>query len=89
MLGRQASIMARVQRLLGDAGYEVVPTLTDQAAMDALSTSIDAVIIGGGVEPSSRASLAAEAARRGVPVLAHSGGPNGLLEALGRLVPAP
>lgn len=79
--------MERVKGLLSGAGYEVVPTLTDEAALAALAGSIDAVIIGGGVEPSSRASLTAEASRRGVPVLAHSGGPQGLVEALGQLLP--
>lgn len=44
----------------------------------------DALAVGGGVEPASRAALIApfEAAWPGRPIIEHSGGPHGLLDRL-------
>jgi TPP-dependent trihydroxycyclohexane-1,2-dione (THcHDO) dehydratase len=89
VLGRHEGIMAKVVRLLGDEGFDVTPTLTDEAALQVLeSGAVDAFIIGGGVEVASRPALRELAQRQGVPIVEHAGGPAGLVEALRRMVAA-
>lgn len=85
VVGRRPDIMLKVQRLLESAGYLHEGALTDAAAMELMKTStFDALLLGGGVEDASRASLgkAFAAAQPGRPVVEHFGGPDGLLENL-------
>lgn len=83
VVGRHPTIMTRVRALLESAGYETLGTLTDEEALRALQSSpCDALLLGGGVETSSRAALseAFRAAKPGRPVIEHFGGPDGLLD---------
>ncbi len=85
VLGRHASMMERVEALLVGAGYVPVGILTDEAAHDAiLARLFDAFVIGGGVEPASRAALksAFAASQPHRPIVEHFGGAHGLVEHL-------
>jgi predicted TIM-barrel fold metal-dependent hydrolase len=85
VLGRHEGLMAKVERLLGAQGFEVVPALRDEDALRLLSAgAVQALIIGGGVEADARPPLLALAARLGIPVVQHTGGPVGLVDALSR-----
>jgi DNA-binding NtrC family response regulator len=90
VVGRHPAIMVKVQALIESAGYTHLGALTDEEAIALMrSAAPDALLLGGGVEPESRATLSAafEAARPGCPVIEHSGGPRGLLERLGERWP--
>jgi PleD family two-component response regulator len=90
VVGRSTTIMERVHGLLESAGYTPIEALTDDAALALMTTMApDALLIGGGVEGTSRRALAAAfaAARPGRPVIEHFGGPTGLLEAMARALP--
>ena len=80
VVGRSAEIMRRVVALLTGAGYEPIGHLEDAGALAALGDA-DVLVIGGGVEEPSRSRLrtAFRAARPGLPVIEHVGGPQGLL----------
>lgn len=86
IVGRHPEIMARVEALLSSAGYLPVGALTDAQALAHVAAepaaAPDALLLGGGVEPPSRAALAAafRAAWPGRPVIEHVGGPHGLLD---------
>lgn len=83
VVGRNPEIMGRVRSLLDSGGYAHLGALTDEDAIQAIVTgSPDALLIGGGVEPASRAALidAFQRHRPGRPVIEHAGGPWGLLE---------
>jgi CheY-like chemotaxis protein len=83
VVGRHPEIMLRVKGLLESAGHAPLGALTDGEAMSLIHSSApDALLLGGGVEPASRAALAEafREARPGRPVIEHSGGPQGLLE---------
>lgn len=83
VVGRHASIMTKVESLLAAAGLACVAALTDDEALAAIEQeALDALLLGGGVEPSSRARLAAafERMRPGRPVIEHYGGAHGLVE---------
>jgi hypothetical protein len=84
--------MLRAKAILESAGYEHLGALTDSEAIALMnSASPDALLLGGGVEPASRAELAAafRSARLGCPVIEHSGGPRGLLEHVQRTLGSP
>lgn len=75
--------MAKVESLLAAAGFACVAALTDDQALVAMEKEpLDALLLGGGVEPSSRTrlSVAFERVRPGHPVIEHFGGPHGLVE---------
>lgn len=86
VLGRHAQMMQRVVSLLGEHGAVVVEALTDEAALEAMAkeSALDAFLIGGGVEASSRPALKEAFARQhpGRPLVEHFGGPQGLVERL-------
>ncbi len=85
VVGRHPEIMARVEALLASAGYRHLGALTDDQALAAIAREApDALLLGGGVEPASRATVSAafRAAWPGRPVIEHVGGPHGLLEHL-------
>lgn len=88
VVGRHASILARVTALLEGAGYAVGGALTDEDAMRLMASDYDALLIGGGVEADSRRTLrdAFAAARPGRPVIEHYGGPDGLLDHVNRVL---
>jgi DNA-binding response OmpR family regulator len=86
-VGRSPEILARVKSLLESAGYVHFGALTDERAVASMAEEApDVLVIGGGVEPASREALreAFRAARPGRPVIEHSGGPHGLLDAVKR-----
>lgn len=86
-VGRSPDILARVKALLESAGYSHIGALTDERAVALMAEEApDALVIGGGVEQTSREALRAafHAARPGRPVIEHSGGPHGLLDAVKR-----
>lgn len=56
VIGRHETILEKVVNLLEQTDYHAIGTLTDAAALQAFKEqTIDAVIIGGGVEMESRA----------------------------------
>lgn len=85
VIGRSPQIMTKVKTLLNTAGFVHLGALTDEEALEAMSVAApDALVVGGGVEPASRAALIAAfaAAWPGRPIIEHSGGPYGLLDRL-------
>lgn len=89
VVGRHEERMAAVKALLDGAGYAHVGALTDERAVVLMQSDLpDAIVIGGGVEPPSRAALKAAFAehRRGRPIIEHAGGPSGVLEEIGRVL---
>ncbi|MBS2013606.1 MAG: hypothetical protein JST00_12000 [Deltaproteobacteria bacterium] len=83
VVGRHPEIMARVRALLEGAGFRTVSALTDDEAIRQMrEASPGALLLGGGVEETSRAQLA-ETFRAALPgriVITHFGGPHGLVE---------
>ncbi|OSZ79051.1 hypothetical protein CAP35_12615 [Chitinophagaceae bacterium IBVUCB1] len=76
-------MMASVINMLNSNGYDAIGATTDADAINQFNTTLpDAVIIGGGVEPASRAMFHQQFAdiKKGVPIIdAH---PHTLLQAL-------
>lgn len=90
VVGRQPEIMLKVKALLESAGYVPLGALVDGEAIELMkSADIDALLIGGGVEANSRASLiqAFKVAKPGRPIIEHFGGPHGLLDSVRRNLP--
>ncbi|MFN8277083.1 MAG: hypothetical protein U0T84_06350 [Chitinophagales bacterium] len=55
IVGRHANMLDRIVAQVEQAGYWAIGTTTNEGALDAVkSHPIDAVIIGGGVDPDSR-----------------------------------
>lgn len=78
VVGRHPDIMRKVTELLASGGYGHLSALEDAEAIALIrSASPDALLLGGGVEPPSRAALRAEFERvhPGAPVIEHFGGP--------------
>lgn len=88
VVGRHADILARVTALLEASGYVVEGALSDEDASRLMASGHDALLLGGGVEPASRARLRAAFAQAcpGRPVIEHYGGPQGLLEHVNRVL---
>jgi hypothetical protein len=85
ILGRQPPLMDRALAAVRDAGHEAVGALDDAVMQAHLERrSIDALLIGGGVEAGSRERLHALGAAQGIPVL-DVWGPDRLREVLHRL----
>lgn len=85
VVGRHPDIMVRVKQLLDSAGYDHLGALTDVEATQLMrSAKPDALLLGGGVEPSSRSELstAFKMLRPRCPVVEHFGGAHGLLDHL-------
>lgn len=88
VVGRHASILARVTALLEGAGYVVGGALADDDAIRLMASGFDALLLGGGVEADSRPRLrtAFAAASPGGAVIEHFGGPDGLLDHVNRVL---
>jgi DNA-binding response OmpR family regulator len=72
VVGRQADIMERVRALIESEGYQHIGALTDDEALALMATAKpDALLLGGGVEATSRTLLVREfaLARPGRPVV--------------------
>ncbi len=83
VVGRHLHIMVKVKAMLEAAGYVPLGAQTDEEALEMMrSEAPSALLVGGGVEPSSRGALvsAFHRERPGRPVIEHSGGPHGLVE---------
>jgi DNA-binding NtrC family response regulator len=83
VVGRHASIMSRVRDLLAAEGITTITATTDAEALAAIEAGpVDALLLGGGVEPQSRRALADAfaSAQPGRPIIEHYGGPHGLVE---------
>jgi hypothetical protein len=83
VIGRHIEILQTVLRLLnGEPGWKASGALTDAEAVQVFSgQAFDVVLIGGGVEESSEATLTAEFKnqRPSVKIVRHFGGGSGLL----------
>jgi hypothetical protein len=74
ILGRQPAMMQRALALAAAAGHEAIGELSDAALARHLEGgALQALIIGGGVEPASREAMRALAATHGVRVLEPAG----------------
>jgi triosephosphate isomerase len=73
IIAREPTVLEHMQSLLQQSDVESVITTSNEEAMRRLeSVEVSAVVIGGGVEESSRQQIYAVAARHGVPVVAGS-----------------
>jgi DNA-binding NtrC family response regulator len=82
VVGRTAHIMVRVRALLESQGFVHLGATTDADAYKHMqNSSPDLLLLGGGVEASSRTALTTEFRNRrpGLPVVEHFGGPSGLV----------
>jgi hypothetical protein len=87
VVGRHAERMSAVRDLLDRGGYAVSGALVDAQVIARMQTDApEVLVIGGGVEPASRAALTSAFAERrpGRAVVEHFGGPAGLVEAVRR-----
>jgi hypothetical protein len=85
ILGRHPSMMARALALAAAAGHEAVGELTDEAMVRHVEGgSLQALLIGGGVESASREAMRALAATHGVRLL-EPAGPGQLTELFAQL----
>lgn len=85
VVGRHADLMDRVLALVIADGHDAFGALTDEDAIARVTEDApDLVVVGGGVEPASRAAIAAavHAVAPGRPVIVHRGGPHGLTAAI-------
>lgn len=81
LIGTHEVLMDRLVLLLEQAEFEAIPALdTDRSVEIIQKESLDVIVIGGGVPPSSRSRLDAAAAvhKPDVPVVEHFGAPNTL-----------
>lgn len=70
VIGRGRQIVDSVTATIRRHGFEALGTTTDDEALSHLGAQkIDLLVIGGGVEPSSRSVLKQRAAATGAPVL--------------------
>jgi triosephosphate isomerase len=72
IIAREPTVLEHMQSLLQQSDVESVITTSDEAMRRLESVEVSAVVIGGGVEESSRQQIYAVAARHGVPVVAGS-----------------
>lgn len=83
VIGRHPDIQQTILRLLnGQPGWRAAGALTDEEAVDIFAAQpFNVVLIGGGVDESSEARLAAEFKNRkpDVKIIRHFGGGSGLL----------
>jgi hypothetical protein len=82
IIGRHESILQTAMAKASDLGHAGVGTIDDAVALDWLQAkAVDALVIGGGVEPASRQRLI-EACRRSAVAAHEVFGPDGLERAL-------
>src|SRR5690606_24308704 len=86
VVARHENVIDRVATLLRRHGFEPLPVLEDEPALDAIAAThkvpLDVVLLGGVIEPASRARLleAVRERRPGVPVVEHFGGFHNLVK---------